>query len=197
MVCLPGCCAQSIAHGHGPSPAAPKTDGETSRPSVKLYTSAVRHDAATKIMRANIKTTLIVLSISFALVAQLNCNKPGANQSGSNSSQASQPLEPGIAMTAEELVEAYRMVPADGAGKYKGKTIDVTGTVSRKGKDFQSKLYVDLKGQNTVIEVHCTYNADQEEKMSALQPGQQATIRGICDGRFMSHVVLKNSVLVK
>lgn len=187
----------SIAHGHGLSPAAPKTDGEISRPSVKLYSKAARHDAATKIMRTNIKTTLIVLSLSFALFAQPGCNKPGANQSGANSSQASQPLEPGIAMTAEELIEAYRMEPADGAGKYKGKTLDVTGTVSRKGKDFQSKLYVDLKGQNTVIEVHCTYNEDQDEKMSALQPGQQATIRGICDGRSLSHVVLKNSMLVK
>lgn len=100
-------------------------------------------------------------------------------------------------MTAEELVEAYRMEPADGAGKYKGKTLDVTGTVSRKGKDFQNQLYVDLKGENKYIEVHCTYNADQADKMSALQPGQQATIRGICDGRFMSGVVLKNSMLVK
>ena len=145
-------------------------------------------------MRTNIKTTLVVLSLSFALFAQLGCNKSGANQSGANSSQAEQLSKPGIAMTAEELIEAYRMVPTDGAGKYKGQTLDVTGTVSRKGKDFQGNLYVDLKGENTVIEVHCTYKEDQGAKMSALQPGQQATVRGVCDGRFLSHVVLKHSV---
>ena len=89
------------------------------------------------------------------------------------------------------------MEPADGAGKYKGQTLDVTGTVTRKGKDFQNNLYVNLGGENKYIEVHCVYNEAQSGQMSALQPGQQATIRGVCDGRFMSYVVLKNSALVK
>jgi hypothetical protein len=146
-------------------------------------------------MRTNIKITLILLSLSFAIFAQAGCNKSGGgNQSGAS---AEPTLAPGKAMTAEELVEAYRMEPADGAGKYKGQTLDVTGTVSRKGKDFQDQLYVDLKGENKAIEVHCVYDESQQEKMSALQPGQQATIRGVCGGRFMSGVVLKNSVPVK
>lgn len=145
-------------------------------------------------MRTVIKTSLAVLSFVLVLCFQAGCNKSGSNQPGA----AAEPtLAPGKALTAEELVEAYRMEPADGAGKYKGQTLDVTGTVSRKGKDFQNNLYVDLKGENKYIEVHCTYNESQHDKMSALQPGQQATIRGVCDGRFMSSVVLKNSVPVK
>lgn len=83
----------------------------------------------------------------------------------------------------------------DGAGKYKGQTLAVTGTVSRSGKDYLNKLYVNLKTEkNSVIEVHCTYNEDQAEAMSALKPGQEATIRGICDGRLSAWVVLKDSV---
>jgi hypothetical protein len=151
-------------------------------------------------MRTNVKTTLVVLSAACVLFFQPACNRPGANQSGANSSSqsgAEPQLAPGKAMTAGELVEAYRMEPADGAGKYKGQTLDVTGTVTRKGKDFQNNLYVNLGGENKYIEVHCTYSEAQQDEMSALQPGQQATIRGVCDGRFMSYVVLKNSVLVK
>ena len=140
------------------------------------------------------RALVVVLSALFALGFQLGCNKSASNQSGA---QSEPQLAPGTAMTAEELIESYRMEPADGAGKYKGQTLDVTGTVSRKGKDFKNNLYVDLKGENTVIEVHCTYSQSQHDKMSALQPGQQATIRGVCDGRFLSSVVLKNSVLVK
>lgn len=137
---------------------------------------------------------LVVLSALFVLCFQAGCNKSGSNQSGAQSEPTP---APGKAMTAEELIESYRMEPADGAGKYKGQTLDVTGTVSRKGKDFQNNLYVNLKGENAVIEVHCTYNESQRDKMDALQPGQQATIRGVCDGRLLSSVVLKNSVLVK
>ena len=136
----------------------------------------------------------VILSAFVVLCFQAGCNKSGSNQSGAS---AEPQLAPGKAITAEELVEAYRMEPADGAGKYKGQTLDVTGTVSRKGKDFQNNLYVNLKGENKYIEVHCTYNEAQHDKMSALQPGQQATIRGVCDGRFSASVVLKNSMLVK
>ena len=140
------------------------------------------------------KTVLAVVSVFLVLCFQAGCKKSGSNQPGAG---AEPQLAPGKAITAEELVEAYRMEPADGAGKYKGQTLDVTGTVTRKGKDFQNNLYVNLGGENKYIEVHCTYNEAQSEQMSALQPGQQATIRGVCNGRFMSDVVLKNSVLVK
>jgi hypothetical protein len=145
------------------------------------------------------KSFAITLALAIALLIQTGCAS-GGNQAGGNAgnsspaggSQASS--EPAIRMTAEELVEAYRMEPPDGAGKYKGKTIAVTGTVSRSGKDFRENLYVDLKGTNPMIEVHCIYTEEQRAAMSALRPGQQATIRGVCDGRFMSHVILKNSV---
>lgn len=141
------------------------------------------------------KTALVVISAFVVLCFHSGCNKSGSNnQSGAG---AEPQLAPGKAMTADELVEAYRMEPADGAGKYKGQTLDVTGTVTRKGKDFQNNLYVNLGGENKYIEVHCVYNEAQSGQMSALQPGQQATIRGVCDGRFMSYVVLKNSVPVK
>jgi len=143
------------------------------------------------------KTALAVaLSAFVVLLCQLGCNKSGANnsQSGSGGEPA---LAPGKAMTADELVEAYRMEPADGAGKYKGQTLDVTGTVTRKGKDFENNLYVNLGGANKYIEVHCVYDEAQSGPMSSLQPGQQVTIRGVCGGRFMSYVVLKNSALVK
>ena len=142
------------------------------------------------------KTSLVVVLSAFVVLCfQAGCNKSGNNnQSGAG---AEQQLAPGKAMTADELVEAYRMEPADGAGKYKGQTLDVTGTVTRKGKDFQNNLYVNLGGENKYIEVHCVYNEAQGDRMSALQPGQQATIRGVCDGRFSASVVLKNSMLVK
>ena len=87
------------------------------------------------------------------------------------------------------------MEKADGAGKYKGQRLAVTGTVSRKGKDYLGRLYVDLKTPaNSVMEVHCTYQEDQEESMSALKTGQEATIKGTCDGRLSTWVVLKDSV---
>jgi hypothetical protein len=142
------------------------------------------------------KRVLVILVLIFAALIQINCapggNKPAANrQSGTSSTDAS----PALPITAAELIEAYRMEKADGAGKYKGKTLAVKGTVSRSGKDYLNRLYVDLKTEtNSVMEVHCTYNEDQQDAMSALQKGQEVTIRGVCDGRLSTWVVLKDSV---
>jgi hypothetical protein len=148
-------------------------------------------------MRTQAKFLISILVLAATLLSQTGCTSSG-NQAGETAAPvvANRPPsnELAIAIGAEELIESYRMEGADGAGKYKGKTLLVTGTVTRSGKDFQNNLYVNLKGENTVIEVHCIYTEDQHAAMSALKPGQQATIRGVCDGRFMSYVVLKNSV---
>lgn len=138
------------------------------------------------------KNILVILAISFAALGQISCAS-GGNKSAAN--RQSRDASPATPMTASELVEAYRMESADGAGKYKGQTLAVTGTVSRTGKDYLNRLYVNLKGDNPVIEVHCTYDEAEKESMSALKQGQQATIRGVCDGRLSTWVVLKDSVL--
>lgn len=148
-------------------------------------------------MRTRVKVLVSILALSGATLSQAGCASSG-NQAGERAAASAnaQPssAEPAIAIGAEELIESYRMESSNGAGKYKGKTLAVTGTVTRSGKDFQNNLYVNLKGENSVIEVHCIYTEDQHAAMSALKPGQQATIKGVCDGRFMSYVMLKNSV---
>jgi hypothetical protein len=142
------------------------------------------------------KRILVVFVLSFIALIQINCaSNNGTNnqsQSGTKSSDAS----PSIPITASELIEAYRMEGADGAGKYKGKTLAVTGTVARTGKDYMNKLYVNLKSEtNSVMEIHCTYNEEQKATMSSLKEGQQVTIRGVCEGRLSASVNLKDCVL--
>jgi hypothetical protein len=138
------------------------------------------------------KRILVILFVAMVALSQINCaSSSNSSATKTNSSDAS----PATPITAAELIESYRMEAADGAGKYKGQTLAVTGTVSRSGKDYLNKLYVNLKADNPIIEVHCTYNEDQRDAMSALKPGQQVTIRGVCDGRLSTWVVLKDSVL--
>jgi hypothetical protein len=145
------------------------------------------------------KRLLVVFTLVFITLSQINCS---SNSNGGGSGSQSQPgasapdASPAIPITAAELIEAYRMEGPDGAGKYKGKTLAVTGTVARTGKDYMNKLYVNLKSEtNSVMQVHCTYNEDQQAAMSSLKEGQQVTIRGVCEGRLSSNVNLKDSVL--
>lgn len=144
------------------------------------------------------KNVFVILALSFVALSQISCAS-GDNQSATNgqsqSAKNSQNATPATPITAAELIESYRMETADGAGKYKGQTLAVTGTVSRSGKDYLNRLYVNLKADNPILEVHCTYDEAEKESMSALKAGQQVTIRGVCDGRLSTWVVLKDSVL--
>ena len=146
------------------------------------------------------KRLLVVFALSFVALAQLNCASdgdgpasrgPNQSQPGSSTSSAS----PAVAITATELVDAYLKEGPGGAGKYKGQTLAVTGTVVRRGKDYLNKLYVNLKSEtNSFMEVHCTYNEDQKDAMASLKEGQQVTLRGVCEGRLSSHVNLRDCV---
>ena len=137
------------------------------------------------------KRVLVILCICSVILSQINCASDSNRRATKTDSSSASPAIP---ITAAELIESYRMEGPDGAGKYKGQTLAVNGTVSRSGKDYLNRLYVDLKTEaNSVMEVHCTYNEDQQDAMSALKVGQQATIKGVCDGRLSTWVVLKNS----
>lgn len=49
---------------------------------------------------------------------------------------------------------------------------------------------------NPIIEVHCAYNHAQKMPMSSLKESQVVTIRGVCEGKLSTMIILKNSVLV-
>jgi hypothetical protein len=148
-----------------------------------------------------LRRVFLNLLLLMAALGQMSCASGGNEAAKSANGQSASGTASGnqaaaTPITAAELIEAYRMEGASGAGKYKGQALAVTGTVSRSGKDYLGKLYVNLKTEaNSVMEVHCTYDEDQQSAMSSLKPGQEVTIRGICDGRMSSWVVLKDSVL--
>jgi hypothetical protein len=145
-----------------------------------------------------VKRVLVIFLLFLIALFQINCasNSNGTANSKSPSGTNSPNASPATPITAAELIEAYRMAGPDGAGKYKGQTLAVTGTVSRTGKDYMNKLYVNLKSEtNSVMEVHCTYNENQQAAMSSLKEGQQVTIKGVCEGRLSTYVNLKDSVL--
>jgi hypothetical protein len=129
------------------------------------------------------KRILVLLAVSFIGFGQINCannsNQWAENAANrqSQSGKSSPNVSPATPVAASDLIEAYRR------------------NESSAGKDYMSRLYVNLKGDNPIIEVHCTYNDAEKEAMSALKEGQQVTIQGVCEGRLSTWIVLKDSVI--
>lgn len=139
------------------------------------------------------KKFFVLLVLSLAALGQLGCQKAGAPGNQSRRTPASHSATV-TQVAAADLIEAYRRSESAADTQYKGKTLAVSGTVARAGKDYMNRLYVNLKGDNPIIEVHCTYDEAEREAMSALKEGQQVTIRGVCDGKVSTHIILKDSV---
>jgi hypothetical protein len=146
------------------------------------------------------KSTFVILVALLIAFSQSSCSSNG-NQAAWNAANGKSPSGPSshtlpaTRVSAADLIEAYRRSESTADGQYKGKTLAVTGTVANSGRDYTGRLYVNLKADNPIILVHCTYNDAEREAMSALKEGQQVTIRGVCEGRLSTWVVLKDSVL--
>ena len=102
-----------------------------------------------------------------------------------------------IVITSVDLLKAYdeNVVAADNA--YKGKVLDVTGTVGNIGKDVMDRVYVTLKGEdvNALISVQCFFAEDDPAGVADLKTGDVVTITGICEGDNLN-VTMKDSALV-
>jgi len=142
-----------------------------------------------------------IFSLSLAVLVQINCGtgKDESTTGGANrrAESSKQDASPASAVTGADLIEAYRRSESEADSQFKGKALAVSGIVARSGRDYLDRPYVNLKASdNPIIEVHCTYNDAQKTPMSGLKESQVVTIRGVCEGKLSTMIILKNSVLV-
>jgi hypothetical protein len=100
---------------------------------------------------------------------------------------------PGTPVTAENLVKEYDEDEQAADARYKGKVLDVTGTVQR--VDFFPT--VSLKSGNQGDSVSCRILNEQEMAARALVPGAKVRVRGICEGKTAFSVSLKSCIISK
>lgn len=97
-----------------------------------------------------------VLEIALVIGALLACKAPddksGSTSSGANT--ASKPKEPEIKITAAELVAEYKANEARADAKFKGKLIELSGTVEGVDSDLMDKPVVKLAGGEMFQSVH-------------------------------------------
>lgn len=105
-----------------------------------------------------------------------------------NSNSNDTPLRPIV--SAENLIAAYEENEVAADQQYKGKSIVVTGTVSRIGKDLLNTMYVATKGRG-LWEVQCMFDDSQEGKLAGLSKGTKVTLIGTVRGK-MGNVILKD-----
>src|SRR5262249_40636627 len=104
---------------------------------------------------------------------------------------------PATKVTANELAKAYgeNVVAAD--GKYKGKTLEVSGDVLRVVRSKPGKVTVELDAEEGDGLIRCDFPAKESQTLGAVKAGLKVVIRGRCAGNVDEFVTLDGCSLVK
>lgn len=130
------------------------------------------------------KNLLLVLSL--LLFAGLACDAPkddGGKTADTSTSETTEatPDEKAVEISATALTKAYEENELAADEKYKGKTLEVSGTVSNIAETLGSYT-VQLKGHNIVLTVMCSFEESEKSNIAKLKKGQKATLIGKGDG---------------
>ena len=102
-----------------------------------------------------------------------------------------------LTFTADALHGEYDANEVAADGKYKGKTVEVTGTVKEIGKGAFGGQYVafTLARNQFMTSVQCEFPTSAQTELAKLKKGQRVTIRGKCEGFLIKTVRLDNCSL--
>jgi len=109
-----------------------------------------------------------------------------------------EPMPTSPVVTAGELYSAFEANAVGADIKYKGKTLQVTGTVNKiVVKDTYDIYYVMLASaeKHEKWNVRCTFDRKHEAELKRLTTGQTVTIQGEYDG-FRTNILLRDCALV-
>jgi len=102
-----------------------------------------------------------------------------------------------ITITSYQLFSEYEANDIAADKKYKGKVLQVSGSVGDISRDILDSIYVTLKtGEFKIFSIQCFFADSFEDEAAKLRPHQFLTIRGRCDGKF-GNVMLKDCIIVR
>jgi tRNA_anti-like len=136
-------------------------------------------------------TLPIIISIFFLLILACGDGKKASdnsvvstatNSTGANKSTATQKAEDKpMAVTSKDLVKSYKENEVAADGKYKDKTLAVTGKISNIAETFGT-YSVQLEGVDIIVSVQCTFADSEKDAIAKLKKGQTTTLIGKGDG---------------
>lgn len=102
--------------------------------------------------------------------------------------------EKGIALTAQQLYDAFRNDEAAANALYLDKAIELSGEVLDVSTNQDGKVVVNFKTSDPFVVINCTFKTDP----GTLSVGQTITFKGICTGYIPdANVVINEGVLIK
>jgi hypothetical protein len=142
---------------------------------------------------------LIILVIAAASAKGSTVAATAPSVSAPTTSATTQTQQAPIVVTATKLVSDYEANQVAADAKYKGQTLQISGTVASIGTDLMSDPYVQLNGDpmNPLANVQCAFSQSDESALATLVKGQQITFQGTGEGMTIETVEADNCSIVQ
>ena len=99
---------------------------------------------------------------------------------------------PVLTVNSKNLYNDYNNNEIAADDKYKGKIIQVKGTIRDIGNDIMDEAYVTLIGDEFFGDVQCFFS--DKSYLVDVKKGQNINVVGYCDGLFIN-VIMKNCII--
>lgn len=143
--------------------------------------------------RHKIITVLLVLFILGLIGSAMGGGKSNSPISQTNNQvQQQQPAPtPSIVVAPAKIIADYEANGVAADEMYKGKTVEVSGTIKDISKDILDTPYVTLESGNIVWSVQCMFDKSDASKLVSLSQNQKITLTGVVSGK-MGNVLINN-----
>lgn len=146
------------------------------------------------------KRVIAILICSLVSLLLVSCKKTADTTEGKEAAKKTEVTvkkapKPEFTMTAAELANGFTDEEA-GNKKYKGKVVQVSGTVSEIGQDPMGAPFVSMKGDNDMVGVAGMFTEDDQDAVSKIKVGDKLSIIGTVD-EVVIYVQLKDCFIVK
>ncbi len=117
--------------------------------------------------------------------------------SGDDTKEAETPEE-AIQVTATNIIAEYKANEVSADATYKGKLVEVKGTVSAIAKDIMDTPYIALTNEEPYgfESVQCMFSKSQEAELAGVSKDQSITLRGRVSGK-LGNVIVRECSIVK
>lgn len=109
-----------------------------------------------------------------------------------------QPPAEAVKVAANSIVSEYKENGVAADAKYKGKLVEVSGTVKTIDKTIADTPYIALESYEYAIvdHVQCMFERSRAAELTSVKKGEKITLRGIVSGKF-GNIVIDDCEIVR
>ncbi len=140
---------------------------------------------------------LAVLVLLGVIGANVNGTPATPKTVETDSAKPAVQAEQAIQVTAPKIIADYKANEISADAMYKGKLIEVKGTVSNIAKDIMDTPYITLSNGDPygIESVQCMFTKEQEGELAGISKGKPITLQGRVSGKLMNIIVRECRIL--